>query len=196
MGRDPTPRGRSGPREHAFQLSRRRVSHDRSDGNIPGATTRLGHSPCVYWRTNPPRQCVIVTTTTAALRARQPRHQYRSRDSLPDATPVWSPVGMRKMLIVFLAGVAVFGLADCSSSGSPKVSTTTPTTVRHVGSRAPSHSTGKGLAAYVKCLSQHGVNVQKAAAAKHKGSGGAGAELRKDSHFPKASLTCKHLLTS
>jgi hypothetical protein len=109
---------------------------------------------------------------------------------------VWSAVGMRKTLIVFLAGAAMFGLVDCGGSGSPKASTTTSTTVRHVSSRAPSRSTGKGLAVYLRCLGQHGVDVKKAAAAKHKGSGGAGAELRKDSHFPKASSTCKHFLAS
>lgn len=101
---------------------------------------------------------------------------------------------MHKMLILLFAGVAAFGLADCGSSGSPKTSATTPTTVRSAGSVRSSRSTGKGLAPYLKCLGQHGVNVKKAAAAKNKSSGGAGAELKKDSHFATASPICKHFL--
>jgi len=98
------------------------------------------------------------------------------------------------MLILFLAGAAMLGLADCGSSGSPKTSATTPTTVRSTSSSRSSRSTSKGLAPYLKCLGQHGVNVKKAAAAKHNSSGGAGAELKKDSHYATASPICKHFL--
>jgi hypothetical protein len=98
------------------------------------------------------------------------------------------------MLILLFAGVAVFGLADCGSSGSPKTSATTPTTVRSASSGRSSRSAGKGLGPYLKCLGQHGVDVKKAAAAKHKSSGGAGAELKKDSHFATASPLCRHFL--
>jgi hypothetical protein len=101
---------------------------------------------------------------------------------------------MHKMLILVFAGVAALGLADCGSSAAPKASATTPATVRSTGSGHPSRPNGRGLAPYLKCLGQHGVNVKKAATAKHKGSGGAGAELKKDSHFAAASPICRHFL--
>jgi len=104
---------------------------------------------------------------------------------------------MRTVLVLLFAAIAGLGLADCGSSGSPKASaTTTLTTVRSAGSGRSSRSrgSGKGLAPYLKCLSQHGVNVKKAATVKHKGSGGAGAELKKDPHFAAAFPICKHFL--
>jgi len=104
---------------------------------------------------------------------------------------------MRKMLVVFVAGVAALGLADCGGSKSPKSTPTTPATARPARSGTSSRSTsgrstGHGLAAYVKCLGQHGVDVKQAAAAK--ATGGAGAELRRDPHYATAAPICKHLL--
>jgi hypothetical protein len=146
----------------------------------------------------------LAITSTPAKRTprlnlgalRHERHDSNDelRNSLLEATTVWSPVSMHKMLILLFAGLAVFGLADCGGSGSPKTSATTPTTVRSTGTSRSSRSTGKGLAPYLKCLGQHGVNVKKAAQAKNKSSGGAGAELRKDPHFAVASPICRHFL--
>ncbi|MGO9877376.1 MAG: hypothetical protein ACLPVY_26655 [Acidimicrobiia bacterium] len=99
---------------------------------------------------------------------------------------------MHKMLVVFVAGVAALGLTDCGGSKSPKSTPTTPATARPARSGTSSPSTRHGLAAYLKCLSQHGVNVKQAATAK--ATGGAGAELKKDSHYATAEPICKHLL--
>ncbi len=99
---------------------------------------------------------------------------------------------MRKMLVVFVAGVAALGLADCGGSKSPKSTPKTSATARPARSGTSSRSTNHGLAAYLKCLGQHGVNVKQAAAAK--ATGGAGAELKKDAHYATAAPICKHLL--
>jgi hypothetical protein len=100
---------------------------------------------------------------------------------------------MRRLLVLLLAGVAALGLADCGGGGSSKASTTTTAATRPAGSGGAGTG-GKGLTAYLKCLAQHGVNVKKAAASK--GSGGAGAALKKDPHYAKAQPACKHLLAS
>ena len=96
---------------------------------------------------------------------------------------------MRKLLVVFLAGVAGIGLVGCggSSGKSSSKSTTPPTTVAKAGSgRGTSPA---GLSTYLKCLGEHGVNVKKVAAAK--GAGAAGKVLRKDPRYAAATKACK-----
>ena len=99
--------------------------------------------------------------------------------------------GMRKVLVVFLAAVATLGLADCGGGKSTKSTPSTTTRPARSGSGAGA-ANAQGLSAYLKCLGQHGVNLKKVAAAK--GSGGAGAALKKDPKFATASPTCKHFL--
>jgi ABC-type glycerol-3-phosphate transport system substrate-binding protein len=96
------------------------------------------------------------------------------------------------MLVVLMVGAATFGLAGCGGGGSSKAKSTSkakssPTTAAHRAGAAES------LAAYLKCLGQHGVDVKKVAAAKK--SGGAGAALQKDPHFKAAVPSCRHLLS-
>ena len=86
---------------------------------------------------------------------------------------------------MFVAGIAALGLAGCGGGGSSKSSSPT-TAARHAGST-------ESLAAYLKCLGRHGVDVKKVAAAKK--SGGAGAALQKDPHFKAALPSCRHLLS-
>jgi hypothetical protein len=99
---------------------------------------------------------------------------------------------MRRLLVLFLAGIAALGLTSCGGGGSSKSTATTPTTAVRAGGSGS--AAGKGLAAYLKCLGQHGVDVKKVAAAK--GNGGAGAALKKDPHFKAAKPPCQHLLAS
>jgi len=95
---------------------------------------------------------------------------------------------MRKLLVLFLSGVAALGLAGCGGGGSSKSKATTPTTIHKVGGGG-SGAAAKTLSTYVKCLGAHGVNVKKAVASK--GSGGAGAALKKDPHYKAAVKACK-----
>ena len=85
-----------------------------------------------------------------------------------------------------VVGAAALGVAGCGGGGSSKAKSS-PTTAAH---RAGST---ESLAAYLKCLGQHGVDVKKVAAAKK--SGGAGAALQKDPHFKTALPSCRHLLS-
>lgn len=96
---------------------------------------------------------------------------------------------MRKLVVVFLAGVAGMGLVGCGgSSGKSASKSTTPTTkaAKPGGGGATSPAS---LSTYLKCLGEHGVNVKKVAAAK--GSGEAGKVLKKDPHYAAATKACK-----
>jgi ABC-type glycerol-3-phosphate transport system substrate-binding protein len=95
---------------------------------------------------------------------------------------------MRKLLVVFLSGVAALGLAGCGGGGSSKSKTTTPPTTHAVGGGG-SAPTAATLSSYLKCLGAHGVNVKKAAASK--APGGRGAALKKDPHYASAAKACK-----
>jgi len=94
---------------------------------------------------------------------------------------------MRKLLVVFVSGVAALGLAGCGGSSS-KSKTTTPTTT-HAAGGGGSGASSATLSSYLKCLGTHGVNVKKAAASK--APGGPGAALKKDPHYAAAVKACK-----
>ena len=92
---------------------------------------------------------------------------------------------MRKLLVVFLSGVAALGLAGCGGGSSKTTTSTTTSTAGQGGSGA----TAATLASYLKCLGTHGVDVKKAAASK--APGGRGAALKKDPHYATAVKACK-----
>jgi len=96
---------------------------------------------------------------------------------------------MRKLLVVFLAAVAALGLSGCGGSSSKaKSKPTTPVTTHAAKGSGGNGSSAAALSSLLKCLGRHGVNVQKVAAAK--GTGGAGAALRKDPHYATALKAC------